>query len=83
MKPAGPAVRLPINAAIGVVIVLAAVRGVVYAAAASTPFQHTTATTFTLCALIAAAAASMGAWDRAKDGARAAGCGRGRRGGGF
>ena len=35
--------------------------GVVYAAAASTSFQHTTATTFTLVALIIASLTSMGA----------------------
>jgi hypothetical protein len=61
MKSLSTAVRLPINAALCLVLVLAAVRGVVYAAAASTSFQHTTATTFTLVALIIASLTSMGA----------------------
>ena len=62
MPPPPPrTVKLAASGALGVVLVLSAVRALIYTAAASTPFQHTTATFFTLVALFIAAAASLGA----------------------
>lgn len=58
---AASTVKLRAGAALSVVLTLAAVRGVVFTAAAATPFQHTTATFFTLVALSIAAAVSLGA----------------------